>query len=81
MSDLSWGRFKQAIGVVMAMIPLVGSVVVVYSGIEVMKTQVGNLADDVSLMRGDFNTFHAEVRDDIKDLRSEIRDVRNGKGP
>lgn len=82
MSDLSWSRFKQSMGIVMALIPLiplVGSVVVVYSGIEVMKTEVGNLADDVSLMRTDFNTFRAEVREDVKELRSDIRDVRNGK--
>lgn len=81
MSEPTWSRFKQVFSMILALIPLVGSVIVVYSGLEVVKSQVQGQADDIAQLRVDFQGFRAEYQDDVRDLRAEIRDVRNGHKP
>jgi hypothetical protein len=72
MSDMTWEQFSREAKLIIALIPAVGTVVLVYASLEVVKR-------DVADMRGDFAEFKAEYKVDMREIRSELQDIRRGK--
>lgn len=79
MVDQTWDRLV-IIGKLAAFsLPLMGAVTVVYSSLEVVKTDLRHTSEENTRLRADLANWRVELRGEIADLRDEVRDIRNGR--